>query len=213
MLDIYVHYSKFFAALFAVMNPLTVVPIYLAITDGKTAKDKVKVAVTAGTTVLIALLSFALVGEQLLGFFGVSINAFRTAGGIIILLMAISMLHAKSSRIHSADEEHTESAEKDNPGVFPLGIPLLAGPGAITTVIIYSSHGQHSSVLASGLVILAMSLLIFLTLFLANRLGTLLGVTGLNIITRLMGMLLAAIGVEMIIDGGLAMAKAFLGTP
>ncbi len=211
MLDIYAHYSKFFAALFAVMNPLTAVPIYLAVTEGKTTGEKVKVAVTTTLTVLIALMAFSLVGNELLGFFGVSINAFRTAGGVIILLMAISMLHAKSSRIHSADEEHSESADKDNPGVFPLGIPLLAGPGAITTVIIYSNHSQYSTLFASSFVIVAMSVLIFLTLFLANRLGNLMGVTGMNIVTRLMGMLLAAIGVEMIIDGGLAMAKTFLG--
>ena len=129
MLDIYAHYSKFFAALFAVMNPLTAVPIYLAVTEGKTTGEKVKVAVTTTLTALIALMAFSLVGNELLGFFGVSINAFRTAGGVIILLMAISMLHAKSSRIHSADEEHSESADKDNPRRISAWNPAACWPG------------------------------------------------------------------------------------
>jgi multiple antibiotic resistance protein len=152
--------------------------------------------------VLITLLVAAVLGEQILALFGISVGAFRIAGGIIILILALSMLHAQPSGVHRSAQEEDAGRTKDNPSVFPLAIPMIAGPGSMATVIVYSQHAHGLLGAATiGAVIVLMCGVLLLTLHAADRLAVLMGTTGLKVLTRLMGMLLAAIAVEMMVGG------------
>ena len=195
-------YAKFFIGLLAIVNPIGIVPVFMGLTRNLSAPERSRVglraAITVGTVLVVALL----MGEALLGFFGISLDSFRVAGGILILLMAISMLHGGMSPAKQTSEEAQDAEEKENVSVVPLGMPLLAGPGAISTIIIYSHRGQdiaHYVLLFSIAIVLA--LLTWLALRAAPAIADRLGRTGLNIVTRIMGLILAAIGVEFMANG------------
>ncbi|MEZ4752067.1 MAG: MarC family protein [Bdellovibrionota bacterium] len=193
---------KFIAALFAIMNPATAIPVFLTVTEGRSAAEQRRIAVTAAIAVFVILLVAALFGKQLLTLFGISIASFEAAGGIIILLMSLSMLRAESSRVHHSSEESQEGSQSDNPAFFPIAIPLLAGPGAISTAIIFSERlSSASGIVIIGIGIAVMALVLALSLSLAGRIAGVLGKTGMNIVSRIMGMILAAIAVEMIASG------------
>ena len=144
----------------------------------------------------------ALIGTQVLRFFGISVPSFLIAGGILLLLMAISMLQARESGMRQTPDEAAEAAERDAVAVVPLGIPLLAGPGAISTMIIATHHAesfvQHLLLLIPAAIIAAA---VWATFSAGTRISERLGKTGMNIITRVMGLIIAAIGVEYIYRG------------
>jgi MarC family membrane protein len=195
-------FLSFGAALFAIMNPFGAIPIFLSLTADNTPAERLRIGGVTALAVLVALLVTALVGHQLLGFFGISIGAFRAAGGLIILLLALSMLHGRQSTVHHSPVEQQDGEAKDDPAVFPLAIPLIAGPGSIATVILYSGQAPGlAGYLVIGATIALLCLVLYFTLRLAAPLSGLLGATGMNVATRLMGMLLAAIAVEMIAAG------------
>jgi multiple antibiotic resistance protein len=152
--------------------------------------------------VLITLLVVAVLGEEILALSGISVGSFQVAGGIIILILALSMLHAQPSGVHHSAQEEDAGKAKDNPAVFPLAIPLIAGPGSMATVILYGqrAHGLLETATIGAVIALLCGVLL-VALRAADRLSTLLGTTGLNVLTRLMGMLLAAIAVEMMVGG------------
>jgi len=190
---------QLFAALLAIMNPLTVVPVFLALTEGYSPAARRAVAVTAAVTVFVTLAVVLLSGTRLLDFFGITLDDFRVAGGILIFIMALSLLRAAPSRMRHLPEE-AESA--DNPAFFPLAIPMMAGPGSMTTVILFGAANGGSVDLASALAVIALvCLLIVATLFMAGWLAREVGVTGMNIATRLMGLILSAVAVSMIFEG------------
>jgi multiple antibiotic resistance protein len=193
-------YLKFFAALMAIVNPVGAIPIFINLTadqpDGVRNKNGLMAAIS---------------GEAILRFFGISVGSFRVGGGILILLMAISMLHARMSSVRQTKEEALDSAERDNVAVVPLGTPLLAGPGAISAVILYAQ--RYTSVGHYLYLLVVIVLLVFLTALsfrLAPAIARLLGKTGINVVTRLMGLVMAAIGVEFIANG-LKQLFPFLG--
>jgi multiple antibiotic resistance protein len=195
-------FPRFAAALFAIMNPFGNIAIFLSITADRSPAERRRIATVTATAVLITLLVVAVLGEQILGLFDISVGSFRIAGGIIILILALSMLHAQPSGVHHSEQEEDAGKAKDNPAVFPLAIPLIAGPGSMATVILYSQHAHGLPGAATiGAVIVLMSGLLLLTLHASDRLSRYLGPTGLNVMTRLMGMLLAAIAVEMMVGG------------
>ena len=187
-------------ALTALLNPLSVTPIFLSITDTSNIKELKPIAFKATCTVAVVLAVSIFLGEYILSFFGISINSFKMAGGVIIFLMAISMVNAKSPAAKFSDAEVLE-AEKNNDediSIVPLGFPLLAGPGTVSTVIIYSATFQS---LWSKPIYVAYSLilcyLIYLSLSFSKRIMERLGTVGINVVTRVMGILLAAMAVEM----------------
>ena len=142
------------------------------------------------------------IGEFVLNFFGITINSFLVAGGLLILLLAISMMHAKTSRIKSTAEEEEESEGKDSIAVVPLATPLLAGPGAISTVILYAHKGigiRHYLIV--GLIILTLTLLLFIIFKFVPYISKYISQTGINVFTRIMGLILAAIAIEFIASG------------
>ncbi len=195
-------FLKVFAGLLAVANPLGIVPVFLSLTNEESAKQKARTARTAAVAVLITLLLAALFGSQILSLFGVSVPAFRTGGGLLILLMAINMLHAQRSRVKQTPEEMQAAQERDEVAVVPLAIPIIAGPGAMSLVISYAQEAEGLSdkiVLLLNIAILALA--IWLAFASANIISKRIGITRFNIITRIMGLILTAIGVQMISDG------------
>jgi len=189
-------------ALFVIADPIAAIPIFITLTSGNTDEERKRTASVAALTVATVLVSSIFFGQPLLRVFGISIASFRIAGGILILLMAISMLNARVSRTHSTPEEVQEGTEKDDPAVVPLGIPLLAGPGAISTMIIYAHQAQDVYdtlfLIFAGLFV---AFAVWIALRMADPIRGLLGKTGINIISRLLGLVLAAVAVEFIAGG------------
>jgi multiple antibiotic resistance protein len=199
MLD-FTEYSKIFISLFAIVDPVGIIPIIIAFTAGMTAQKRERVGRIASFSVLLILLVALLLGEAVLGFFAISIHSFRTAGGILILLMAINMLIGDKPKL--APDDSVDSDATSSVAIVPLSTPLLAGPGAISTVILDAHKGTnagHYGVMALILVLLGLT--VWLTFLIAPCVSQRLGKIGSNIVTRLMGLLLAAIAVEFIAGG------------
>ncbi len=195
-------YAKFFAALLAIVNPLGAVPVFINVTGNLPAHARKDTALWAAVATGVILWVALLTGEAVLRFFGISIGSFRVGGGILILLMAISMLHAKMSSIQHTEEELQDVEAKESMAVVPLGTPLLAGPGAISTVILYAQRGSgliHYGLIAAGIGVLA--LITWLLFRAAPPVAAYLGRTGINVVTRIMGLIMAAVGVEFIVSG------------
>ncbi len=195
-------YVKLLVGLVSVVNPIGSVPIFLGLTEGRPVADRQRIA--ANTAVAFAVILFAalVAGEAVLRFFGIGIPSFRVAGGILLLLMAISMLRAEPSPVKHTDEEHAESAQKDSIAVVPLAMPLLAGPGAISAVIVYahaSSAWVHYGWMA--LAILTTAAAAWAVFRLAPGIERVMGRTGMNVVTRVMGLIIAAIAVEFMAAG------------
>lgn len=194
--------AKLFVALLALVNPLGSVPIFISLTEHLTREERRKTIITAAVSVAVVIVVSGLLGQQIIDFFGISVGSLQVGGGLIILLTALNMLNAKSSGSSSTPEEESEAETKANIGVVPLAIPFLTGPGAISTVIVYSHNikgwTQYLGLLLAGV---AMAVLVVIALSMASRIAKLLGRTGINIATRLMGLILSALAVEIIVDG------------
>lgn len=189
-------------ALLAILNPIGAIPIFIAMTSDEDVAQRLATVRLAARTVATVLVAAAFLGEYVLRIFGINIAAFQVGGGILILLLALNMLQAKASRLRHTPEETAEGMQKEVVGVVPLAIPLLAGPGAISTVIL--AHHQRDNWFAD--LLLAVDILIVATvaygaLRLAVPLSRRLGVTGINVATRIFGLILAAIAVKFISDG------------
>jgi len=201
MLD-WAEYTKFFLALLVIVNPVGAVPLFVSMTEQHTVDEKRRIARAASAAVAVVLVLAAIAGQPLLAFFGITIASFKVGGAILILLLAISMMHATPTGEKQTPEEAREAEDKESIAVVPLAIPLLSGPGAISTTIIYST-GRSS--LSHILLIIACCLLVSLVTWVALRAATpvslWLGKTGLNIAIRLMGLLLAAVAVEIFTSG------------
>ena len=199
MLD-FTEYTKFLVALLAIVNPLGIIPIYISLTSDYDEKERIKIGhivVVAATTILLVAAFF---GQYILDFFGISIDSFRVGGGIMVLLMAISMLQTS----HGTFRQNRDIAEKagESIAVVPLAMPLLAGPGAISTVIInaYKGHGFiHYTLIAADILILGILLAVLFRM--VPRIARHMSIVGINISTRIMGLILAAIAVEFIANG------------
>ena len=196
-------YTRFVIALSTIINPIGVVPVFLAATRDFSAQEKRTTARVTALAVGGVLVASALSGETLLGVMGTSLSAFRVGGGIVILLMAIAMLGARGQDPHSLQAPGSSDAQSATSiAVVPLGIPLLAGPGAISTSIIQMHRGVglvHAALVAASILLVAF--FCFLVLRNAERVGAFIGPVGLNVISRLFGLLLSAIAMETIANG------------
>ena len=188
-----------FATLFVVIDPPGLVPMFIALTVGMSSEKRAAMARRACIIATVLLLLFGLAGETVLGFIGISMPAFRIAGGILLFLTALDMLFER--RTQRREGQHADPDH--DPSVFPLATPLIAGPGAIATMILLvgqSGPGWGGTAAVMGL-LLAMMLATYLFLLASPPLERLLGRTGTIVITRLLGMLLAALSVQFVIDG------------
>jgi multiple antibiotic resistance protein len=195
-------YVKFFVALAVIVNPVSALPLFVSMTANNTPLEKRQIARMASISVAVVLVLAAFLGQPILALFGITIASFKVGGAILILLMAVSMMHAAPTRQKQTPEEAVEAQHKENIAVVPLAIPLLAGPGAISTTIVYAT--ERTSMTHFGLIVLCCLLVAsatWVTLRLATPVSNWLGETGVNIATRLMGLLLAAVAVEIFTSG------------
>ena len=192
------------ATFFAVIGPLDVAAMFAVLTANQTAQQKRSIAIRGSLISTVILVAFALIGEYLLAGLGISLAALRAAGGILLLLIAIDMVFARSSGgTSTTDEEEQEAISKADISVFPLATPLIAGPGAMGAAILLMAN-QEGDVTGQVIIIaslLAILLLTFVSLLLAGKIQQLFGVTGMHVITRIMGVLLSALAVQFIFDG------------
>ncbi len=198
----WVDYTRFAVALFAILTPFAAIPIFLSLTDGLSPSLRARTARLAAATVLSVLVVSALAGDSILRAVGTSLDSFRVGGGIILLLMALSMLNAQVSAVQQTPAEAAEAEQRTNVGIVPIGLPLLVGPGSISTVIIEMHRGRslaHGAAIIA--IIVAVSAVVWGFLALAAPIGQRLGLTGLNVLNRLFGLLLAAIAIEVMATG------------
>jgi len=203
-----------FVTLFVVIDPFAVIPMFVALTRNETTTSKRRTALKSTVIATILLLSFAFVGDKLLDALSISEPAFRIAGGFLLLLAAIEMVVARASGIRTTTgDEDEEAAHRDDISVFPLAIPLLAGPGALTSVVVLMRQAEVMGFKVSvGVVLILMSVLLiaYLSLLISDRLMKLLGVTGTNVVTRVFGIILAALAVQNIINGITMVVKSMM---
>ncbi|MCX6651269.1 MAG: MarC family protein [Methanomassiliicoccales archaeon] len=195
-----------FASIFAIMNPVGNIPVFVAITEGYSEELKKKVRIKVCLVASGVLVIFALFGNYIFDLYGITIPAFKIAGGILLFSIAFTMTRGQMTKAKMTDEEAQEASEKEQVGVVPLGIPLFAGPGAITTVMIYVSYALDSSdatfdFLSIFIGIFATVIISYLLLKYAEPLFTRMGKSGAMAFTRIMGLLLAAMAVEFILSG------------
>ncbi|MCB0212353.1 MAG: MarC family protein [Anaerolineae bacterium] len=193
-----------FTTLFATIGPIDVAAMFAALTTDETPRQRRSTAMRGTLIAAAILLLFALLGQSILNTLGISLAALRTAGGILLLLIGIDMVFARSSGGTSTTADETkEAALKQDIAVFPLATPLIAGPGAMGAVILLMADAE-GNLLRQGviiLVLLAILVLTFLVLLGAGQIQKLLGVTGLHVISRVFGVLLSALAVQFIFDG------------
>jgi multiple antibiotic resistance protein len=191
-----------FTTLFVIIDPPGMTPLFLALTQGMTPAQRRTIALRSVVIAFVLMIAFILIGEALLGFIGISMSAFRIAGGILLFLTALEMLFQKrqARREDNATEAATE--HQDDPSVFPLAMPLIVGPGAITTLILLAGQADGVTDFVAIVGVAAAVLICLLGfLFASNIVEKALGKTGLNIVTRLLGMLLAALAIQFVLDG------------
>lgn len=195
-------YLKILLALIVIVDPLGVIPVYAALTAHDSPEVRARVARVASLTVTGVLAGSVLAGEAILNWFGITIASFKVGGAILILLMAIGMLRSDPLREKQTPEEAVEAEGKESIAVVPIGVPLLVGPGAMSTAIIYAidGHGVLHRLMLVGISILVGGLT-WICLQTAEPLARLLGRTGMNILIRLMGVILAALAVEIFCAG------------
>jgi multiple antibiotic resistance protein len=194
-------YLRFTVTLVAVLDPFLALPIFLGVTAGRSAQARRALANAVTLTVFLVLASAAVFGEVLLKLIGASLPAFQVGGGLVLLLMALAMLNAEVGKMRQTPDEAQELETRDRYGIVPLAVPLLAGPGAISTTIIAAQEGSASHIGILIGCILLVCLMAAVVFRLAEPVGARLGTTGLNIATRLLGLLLAAIAIEMMAGG------------
>jgi len=191
-----------FTSILFIVDPFAVIPTFLAMTVRDSPQQRRVLARRGAWTCAIALTAFALGGSLIFKIFGITIGAFKIAGGVLIGLNALDMVQARRSQQRETAVETAEGIEKDDIGIMPLGVPMLAGPGAISTVMVLALGAKSAAATAAVYVSIVLTAVIsFLVLSAATLVERRLGQTGMRILTRLMGLVLSAIAVQFIIDG------------
>lgn len=191
-----------FTSVLFIVDPFAVIPTFLAMTVRDSAAQRRVLARRGAWTCTITLTAFALGGSMIFKIFGITIGAFKIAGGVLIGLNALDMVQARRSQQRETPVETAEGIEKDDIGIMPLGVPMLAGPGAISTVMVLALGAKSPAATAAvyGSIVLT-AVISYLVLSAATLVERRLGQTGMRILTRLMGLVLSAIAVQFIIDG------------
>ncbi len=201
---------KSFLTLFVVIDPVGLAPVFVSLASFHTDQEQIQIAGQAVLVAAVILIGFALGGDALLRFLGISIQAFQVAGGFLLFRIAVDMVFAQWQR--ETEEERVESQQRQDISVFPLAIPLIAGPGTLVSTLILTSEAQDyplgmEIVLGNIVVVLLIS---YVLLRLAVMLAKILGQTGINVITRILGILVAALAVQYIAEGSGALLEVAL---
>ncbi len=191
-----------FVTLFAILDPLGNTPVFLALTANLSAQTRRGVALRATVYMVAVLLFFSLAGRFIFGLFGVTLAAFRVTGGLILLKVGFDMLEARDNRMKRTDEEEAAAREKEDVSLIPLAVPMLAGPGAISAVLMLTDagHGLMETAMVWAAVA-ANAALVFAAFRLAEPLSRWMGATGERLVTRLMGLLLVSLAIQFVIKG------------
>jgi multiple antibiotic resistance protein len=190
------------SAVFFVVDPMGAVPVFVAMTQGDSEQKRREMARRASLTAFVILTLFAITGTVIFRLLGVTLGAFKVAGGILLLLTSIEMLRAQQVRTRIIPEEQQEGMEKDDVAIFPLAIPLLAGPGAIATVTALMGRAGRTLFVVPVIASIAVTCVAsYAMLRAASQLTRLLGVTGLNVMNRVIGLIIGAIAVQFMFDG------------
>lgn len=198
----WLEYSRFTISLLAILSPFAAVPIFLILTEGLSDSEKVHVVTVTTATVAVVLICSALAGQAILAILDTSLAAFQVGGGIVLMMLAFAMLKAETSSVQHRPEEEAPSTTTESVGVIPLGLPLLAGPGSISAVIIEMGRGKgfaHAAILIGCIFVVCAANWVILRL--SEPIGHRVSQTGLNVMTRLFGLILTAIAVQYIATG------------
>ena len=199
----YVRFSLLaLSSIFFLVDPFAALPTFLAITDGSDPERRRRIARKASLTALIVLCAFAFAGEYIFRLFGITLPAFEIAGGVILLLIGLDMLEAKRSATQESPGETAAAAQKDDAGIVPLGVPMLAGPGAIASVMVLVGQAQTRWQMAAILTAIVVTAVVcYLVLGYSSKVERVLGETGIRILVRVMGLLLVALAVQYFVNG------------
>ncbi len=201
-----------FAAIFSIVNPISGVMAFISITSHMDRADRLYVAKRSSVIACLIAIIFAISGKYILDFFGITADSLGVAGGVLLFLVAIDMLFARTSRESITSEELSAATHRENISVFPMAMPMLTGPGAITTILLYtnpSGNGNWQLVLLVIAAILLTFVITFLIFRFSDYFNRVVGVTGMLVMTRLMGLFLGAIAVDFIARG----IKGLFGLP
>ena len=204
MSDLLIDYTfgvTVFVAIFAIVDPIGNIPIFYTLTQRFSKEERIRIAKRAIIAATITLVVFGLIGQYIFTLFSITIPAFRIAGGLLLFRVAFNMLYGVTPGTKSTEKEKEETLEKDMIGIVPLGIPLLAGPGAISTVMLYNSQGNLGNSIIVFLSIFSTLLITYVLLRNVDRIFLRLGRVGSLAISRIMGLILAAIAVQFLING------------
>jgi len=196
-----------FLTLFVVIDPIAVAPLFMALTTGMDPARRQSAAIRAILVATAVLTVFGLFGEALLRYAGISLDAFRISGGMLLFLIAVEMLFEKRTprrrnQVQAAQEDHPPEHPEDDPAVFPIAVPLVAGPGAMATMVLLASQqGGWGWLLEIHLVLLAVLAITLVFFLAASAVDRAIGKSGINVLTRLFGILLAALAVQIVLDG------------
>ena len=215
MIDFIQSETQFFilclTTLFTLINPIGIAPLLMVMTERFSKDEKVEIAKKGSATALITLLLFAILGSLIFSFFGITLEAFQIMGGILFFRNGLRMLDAKVGRSRTTPAEQEESQESDDIAISPIGIPLIAGPGAITATMLLSSQTpQIYSYLTLGLSIMIVLTFVYVILSNGDVLMRVLGTSIMRIIQRLMGLILLVIAVQFVINGTISVIKPLL---
>lgn len=195
-------YFKFFIGLFALVNPVGIMPVFISMTNYQTAVARNKTNLTANLSVAIILWMSLFFGDGILQLFGISIDSFRIAGGILVVTIAMSMISGKLGEDKQNKQEKSETSVRESIGVVPLALPLMAGPGAISSTIVWGArYHTIAHMIGFSVAIAAFASCCWMIFRIAPWLVRMLGQTGINVITRIMGLLLMSLGIEFILAG------------
>ncbi len=200
-----------FSSLFTLINPVGITPILLSISENMSVKEYNKIIRKGIITAYIVLFIFSLMGDIFFKFYGITINAFMIAGGILFFRNSLDMIDSKISRLSSTPMETKEAEQKEDIGITPIGIPLIAGPGAITSVMLLSSQTSNfydKCILHTNIILIL--IITLLILLLGKRMAISIGTTGIRIIQRIMGLILMVISIQFIINGIVPILKEIL---
>ncbi|MCL1095106.1 MarC family protein [Shewanella kaireitica] len=193
------HLLTVFMAFFAIMNPIANTTVFAGLTAGMSNTEQRKIAFKSLMVTFVIIVLFAFLGKTIFHLFGISLPALRIAGGILVFLVGYHMLHGQSSKLHTA-----AASSDSNIAISPLAVPLLAGPGTIATAMNYSAAGGWQEISLTVVSFAVLCLITFICFVFSSKIISAIGESGLSIVTRLMGLILAVIGVQMVIDGASA---------
>lgn len=203
MNDFFLHVTTVFLGFFAIMNPIANVPIFLGLTEGEDQKTTEAVARRSLLLAFLIITIFSILGKVIFELFGITLPAFRIAGGLLVSLIGFHMLQGKLSNVHHLTDENQEKCMEAalSVAVTPLAIPILAGPGAIATAMSFSAAGGLVEMVTTIVVFAVLCVITYFFFIFGRKLTVFIGAGALAAITRIMGLILAVIGTEMVIDG------------